>query len=256
MPRAGSSSSSRSGQVAVEAVGGDRGGVDEPLGAGRGGGFEDVARAAQVDLAALVLAGDDHEGEVDDDVGLLDQRVDRVAVEDVAAPVFDLLPAVGGDVERAARHADHPLDLGHALERGEEGLADLPGRAGDGDVRLCSRPPALSLARQPRAGSLPLDLALALVARAALDVVPGMQHPLQGATPSGGCAATSAASSSAASSVPAAGATRLTRPDAQRLVGADRARGEEQVLGGRAAPCTPPPRRPRGSSASSRAPAT
>ncbi len=57
-------------QRAVEAVGGDRGGVDEPLGAGRGGGLEDVARAVEVDLAGLPPPGDDREGEVDDDVGI------------------------------------------------------------------------------------------------------------------------------------------------------------------------------------------
>ena len=50
--------------------------------------------AGQVDLAALAAPGDDDEGEVDDDVGVLDQRVDRLAVEDVAAPVFGLLPAL------------------------------------------------------------------------------------------------------------------------------------------------------------------
>ena len=119
--------------AAVEAVGGDRGGVDEPLGAGRRGRLEDVARAGQVDLAALAAAGDDREGEVDDDVGVLDQRVDRVAVEHVTAPVFGLLPAVPGEVERPPRHADHPVHLRHPLERGDEGPADLPGRAGDCD---------------------------------------------------------------------------------------------------------------------------
>ena len=73
------------------------------------------------------------EGEVDDDVGVLDQRLDRVAVEDVAAPVFGLLPALRAEVEGAPRHADHPLDLGRALQGGDERPADLPGRAGDCD---------------------------------------------------------------------------------------------------------------------------
>ena len=82
--------------AAVEAVGGDRGRVDQPPGARGGGRLEDVARAGQVDLAALAAAGDDHEGEVDDDVGVLDQVVDRLAVEHVAAPVLGLLPTLPG----------------------------------------------------------------------------------------------------------------------------------------------------------------
>ena len=59
--------------VAVKAVGGHRGGVDEPLHAGCRGSLEDVAGAVQVDPAAGLGAAHDHEGEVDDDIGLLDQ---------------------------------------------------------------------------------------------------------------------------------------------------------------------------------------
>ena len=110
----------------MKAVGGHRRGVDEPLRAGGRGGLEDVARAGQVDLAALAAAGDDREGEVDDDVGALDQLVDRLAVEHVAAPVLGLLPAVAGQVEGPPRHADHPLHLRHALEGGDEGLPISP----------------------------------------------------------------------------------------------------------------------------------
>src|SRR5262249_25816499 len=101
--------------------------------AGRRGRLEDVARAVEVDLAALAAAGDDREGEVDDDVGVLDQRVDSVAVEHVTAPVFGLLPAVPGEVEGPPRHADYPVDLRYPLRRGDEGPADLPGRPGDCD---------------------------------------------------------------------------------------------------------------------------
>ena len=61
------------GHAAVETVGGYRGGVDEPLGAGRRGRLEDVARAVQVHLAALATSSDDREREVNDDVGVLDQ---------------------------------------------------------------------------------------------------------------------------------------------------------------------------------------
>jgi hypothetical protein len=115
----------------MEAIGGDRGGVDEPLDPGGSRSFEDVARAGQIDLAALAAASDDDEGQVDDDVGVRDQSLDRIAVEDVAAPVFGLLPALRAEVEGAARHADHSPHLWSALQGGDERLADLAGRAGD-----------------------------------------------------------------------------------------------------------------------------
>ena len=119
--------------AATEAVGGDRGGVDEPLRASGGGRLEDVARAGQVDLAAGAVPGDNREGEVDDDVSVVDQLVDGLAIEHVATPVLGLLPAVSGEVEGAPRHADHTLDLGYSLEGGYERPADLPGRPGDCD---------------------------------------------------------------------------------------------------------------------------
>src|SRR4029077_19957136 len=100
---------------------------------------------------------------------LFDQGIDRVAVENVTAPVFDLLPAVRSDVKGPARHADHPLHLGHALERGEERLADLARGPGDGYGQALVRAGHLT-PRQPRPAALPLDLADALLPRTALDV--------------------------------------------------------------------------------------
>ena len=115
--------------AAMEAVGGHRRGVDEPLGPGCGSASKTLREPVQVDLTTRAVAGDDRESEVDDDVGVLDQRVNRLAIEHVAAPVFGLLPAVAGEVEGPPRHADDPIHLGNPLERGDEGAADLPGRS-------------------------------------------------------------------------------------------------------------------------------
>src|SRR4051794_27356789 len=116
-------------RIVVEAVGGDRGGVDESPSSGAGRRLEDVARAVQVDLAALAAAGDDDEGEVDDDLGARDQSLDRLAIEDVPPAVLDLLPAICGGIEGTPCHPDHPADPWRSLQRGEERLADLAGRA-------------------------------------------------------------------------------------------------------------------------------
>ena len=84
VPSAGSSSVIRSGSSAAEAVGGDRGRVDEAFRTGGDSGREDVARPGAVDLRPLVAVVDDDEGEVDDDVGALDQLRDRLGIADVA----------------------------------------------------------------------------------------------------------------------------------------------------------------------------
>ena len=68
-----------------------------------------------------------------DHVRVIDQRVHRAAVEDVAAHVGDLLPAALARVERPARHAHDPSHLTRALERPDHRLADLASRAGDRD---------------------------------------------------------------------------------------------------------------------------
>ena len=81
------------GQVAAEAVGGDRGGVDEALGAGATAASKTLREPVRLISRLFAAAGDDDEREVDDDVGALDQLLDGLAVEDVAPPVLDLLPA-------------------------------------------------------------------------------------------------------------------------------------------------------------------
>ena len=120
-------------EVLREAVGGDRARVDQPLGARRDRRLEDVARALDVDVARLAAGLEDDEGEVHDHVGALDEPLDRRAVEHVAAAVLGALPAVGGGVEGPARHADDAPDLARALQRADEGAADLARRAGDRD---------------------------------------------------------------------------------------------------------------------------
>ena len=120
--------------LVVEAVGGDGRGVDEPArAAGGDGGLEDVARAAQVDLVRVAGRAHDDEGEVDDDVGLGHEVVDGGTVEHVALAVLRLRPAALVGVEVATGHAEDAIDRRLGLERGDEGLADLAGRSGDGD---------------------------------------------------------------------------------------------------------------------------
>ena len=106
-----------------EPVGGDRRRVDEPRGTRGNGCLEDVACALEVDLPGLVVGAEDHERQVDDHVRAREERVERVAVEDVALPVLGALPAMLGGVERAPRHPDDALDLGLALEGA---TTDLP----------------------------------------------------------------------------------------------------------------------------------
>ena len=74
---AGISSVSQPRSRCVEAVGGDRRGVDEPPGAGGRGRLEDVARALEVDPVGLLVVAEDDEREVDDHVGVGDQALDR-----------------------------------------------------------------------------------------------------------------------------------------------------------------------------------
>ena len=64
-----------------------------------------------------------------DDVGVLHEHVDRRSVEDVPLQVFGLGPTPARGVEGAPGHPD---DAGHGwffLERIDEGLADITGRA-------------------------------------------------------------------------------------------------------------------------------
>ena len=89
-----------------------------------------------------LLALSDDEGQVHDHVGALDEPLDRGAVEHVAAAVLGALPAVGGGVEGPARHADDAPDLARALQRADEGAADLARRAGDRDGEARHQLPA------------------------------------------------------------------------------------------------------------------
>ncbi len=86
-----------------------------------------------------VLAGDDHERQVDDDIGAVDERVDGRAIEHVTAVVLDLAPAECLRIERPAGHRDDPPDLLKAVERRDEGDADLTGRARDRNRELLGR---------------------------------------------------------------------------------------------------------------------
>ena len=130
----------RLGVVGMEAVGGDRRGVDEPRRRRRRAPPRRRCATREVDLARLLVVSEDDEGEVDDDVGALDQGVHRLAVEHVALAVLGPLPAEVGGVEGAARHADDAPDLGRLLERAHGGAADVTGRAGDRDGEaVCSR---------------------------------------------------------------------------------------------------------------------
>src|SRR5262249_32849987 len=83
---------------------------------------------------------EDHEREVRHDVGAGDERLDRRAVEHVAAAVLGALPAVLLRVERAARHADDAPDVARALEGAHERSADLSRRAGDRDGEAGHQP--------------------------------------------------------------------------------------------------------------------
>jgi hypothetical protein len=110
--------------VAVEAVGGDRRGVDEPLHAARG--LEDVARALEVDRAGLLAAADDDEGEVHEHVGAIGEVFDGVLVEHVALPVLRLGHPERAGIERPPRHPEHALDRRVAIELAQQRPADVP----------------------------------------------------------------------------------------------------------------------------------
>ena len=124
------------GVVAVEAVGGDRRGVDEALRAGRGCGPERVERPFDVDRAdrlARTGAAGDHEREVHDDVGVAEGFFERVRLPDVALAVLHLRPAVLGGIEGPACDADDAADPVVGLQERHQPVAEGPGRAGDGD---------------------------------------------------------------------------------------------------------------------------
>ena len=68
---------------------------------------------------------------MDHHVGIGDQSVDGVAVEDVTLPVFGSGPAPRRRVERPTGHPDDPLHLGAPLKCLNRGNSDLARGSGD-----------------------------------------------------------------------------------------------------------------------------
>ena len=64
-----------------------------------------------------------------DDVGVLHKHVDGRLVEDVPLKVFGLRPTPARGVEGTPRHPDNAGHGWFFLERIDEGLADITGRA-------------------------------------------------------------------------------------------------------------------------------
>ncbi len=62
---------------------------------------------------------------MDDDVDVGDQRVDGVAVKDVALPVLGLGPSLVGRVKRPAGHSDDPVYVGVSVESAHRRYADV-----------------------------------------------------------------------------------------------------------------------------------
>ena len=120
------------GIVGVVAVRRHRRCVDQPpWPLGGDGRFEHIARARQVDPSAFLARPHDDEGQVHHDVDIGDQRIDGIAIEDVALQVDRLRPTPLGGIERPPRHADDLRDVGMGFERLDRRDPDLPSRAGD-----------------------------------------------------------------------------------------------------------------------------
>ena len=62
---------------------------------------------------------------MDDDVGVGDQGIDGVAVEDVALPVLGFGPSLIGRVEGPAGHPDDALYVGISVESADRRYADV-----------------------------------------------------------------------------------------------------------------------------------
>ena len=87
--------------VGVVAVGRDRRRVDQPPGPlGGHRRLEYVAGAGQVDPRALLARSHDDERQMDHHIGVGDQVVDRLPVQDVALPIGGLGPPERGRVEQ------------------------------------------------------------------------------------------------------------------------------------------------------------
>lgn len=68
---------------------------------------------------------------MDDNVNGCYQRIDVSPIQDVAATVFNLLPAMGCGLKTAASHADNAPHLRTTLQGFDQRPADFPSRAGD-----------------------------------------------------------------------------------------------------------------------------
>src|SRR3954462_13018768 len=118
----------------MEAVRRDRRCVDEPSYVRCGErSLEHVSRAGQVDASALGPAAEDDVGKMHDDAGVGHERVDGVAIDDVALAVLRLDPAPATGIERPPGHAEDAVDSRVGFERVDGSDADLAGWPGDGD---------------------------------------------------------------------------------------------------------------------------
>src|SRR3954451_15843722 len=125
--------------VRMEAVGRDRRRIDEPLDAGCGSRAEDVEGALDVDGAGgLLVAADDQEGEVYDDVGAGEGLLQHRLVTDVAAAVLHLRPAMLARVERPAGDAHDLADAVVVLQKRHQPEAEGAGRPGHGNGEVSS----------------------------------------------------------------------------------------------------------------------
>jgi hypothetical protein len=128
------------GVVGMEAVGGDRRGVDEAPRANRRGGADGVQGALDVDGAdgGTGSRACDQEREVDDHIGTLERLLEAGGIADVAPPVLHLGPAVVGGVERAPGDPNHVSDPWVGLEHREETEAERAGGPATATTRSAS----------------------------------------------------------------------------------------------------------------------
>jgi hypothetical protein len=119
--------------VGPGAVDGGAGDEDDLVDAGRGGGLQHPSGAADVDPGHQVLVRDGvvDPGQVDEDVGALEQRrqVGAGHVDEVE------LEAAGPEARFPYVEAHQPVDGGRPRQAAEHGLPEEPRDAGDHDGR-------------------------------------------------------------------------------------------------------------------------
>jgi len=116
----------------VEAVGGDRRGVDQALHARPSRGSEDLLGTLQVHATTLLWAAHDDEGQMHHHIGLGHQVVHGLLVEHVALAVGHLAPPAFGGVEGSPGHAQDVGDLARAIQGADHRAAELAGGPGHG----------------------------------------------------------------------------------------------------------------------------